>query len=117
MKNAFQNDTGMPKALAVSSQEAFARCWVRTGEEDSGPVGSSDCLRPYLRLLALGSLGLCFCMGAGGGGFETVYSRSPGDAGMKPVFGTLMGFAVSSSGFLICTMGIVTLTSQGSFED
>lgn len=46
-------------------------------------------------------------MGVGGGGFKIVYFTFFGDAGIKLVFGILMGFVVSSSGFLICIMGIV----------
>lgn len=56
---------------------------MRASEDDAYLMGPSDCLRSCVHLGAFGSfLILCFCMGAGGGGFKTAYSRSPGDVVM-----------------------------------
>lgn len=57
---------------------------MRVGEDDEDLICSSDGLRSYVHIPALGALDFVFCKGcgAGRGGFQTVCPRSPGDVVM-----------------------------------
>lgn len=87
MKNAFQNDAGMPKAIAILRASLQNGTLVRAGEDEVGPMGSSENIGPSVHILVLVSLDFIFLLwGQVEEDSKTVHSRSPADVVMSKHF-------------------------------
>ena len=108
-----QNDTLMLETMAVlSCNRPLVWCRMRVGEEDANLMG----LRSHVHDGASEALLiLCLCMEAGGRGFKTVYSKSPGGEVMWKQFLEFWWAAIRGWGFLIYKMGI--MISHSALED